>query len=222
MALVGILCAAAEHAPLVVSQCRRPGGGGPATRYGEDRLAGRAQVRPFLLQTGDNAIDGRNLCAAQPEYVGRARGPLIRSAPPKRCGRCQAQRHRNDRRTARAKGRCGPHEAPHDGLPQLNSMSPGSARSWRGSAMMSAPRKCKSMTNSDRKWSERRDLNSGPPVPQTGALTGLRYAPRLQVDYSERVLRVQQRLSHRSSRAAKRDCVHCRVTLPATRLPDPS
>src|SRR5580658_8776487 len=28
-------------------------------------------------------------------------------------------------------------------------------------------------------WSERRDLNSGPPVPQTGALTGLRYAPKL-------------------------------------------
>src|SRR5215467_12171289 len=28
-------------------------------------------------------------------------------------------------------------------------------------------------------WSERRDLNSGPPVPQTGALTGLRYAPPL-------------------------------------------
>src|SRR5271166_3707724 len=27
------------------------------------------------------------------------------------------------------------------------------------------------------KWSERRDLNSRPPVPQTGALTGLRYAP---------------------------------------------
>src|ERR1700689_1317104 len=27
-------------------------------------------------------------------------------------------------------------------------------------------------------WSERRDLNSGPPVPQTGALTGLRYAPK--------------------------------------------
>ena len=27
-------------------------------------------------------------------------------------------------------------------------------------------------------WSERRDLNPGPPVPQTGALTGLRYAPR--------------------------------------------
>src|SRR3954469_20130835 len=26
-------------------------------------------------------------------------------------------------------------------------------------------------------WSERRDSNSGPPVPQTGALTGLRYAP---------------------------------------------
>ena len=26
-------------------------------------------------------------------------------------------------------------------------------------------------------WSERRDLNSRPPVPQTGALTGLRYAP---------------------------------------------
>ena len=32
---------------------------------------------------------------------------------------------------------------------------------------------------SERKWSERRDLNSGPPVPQTGALTGLRYAPKL-------------------------------------------
>jgi hypothetical protein len=30
-------------------------------------------------------------------------------------------------------------------------------------------------------WSERRDLNSGPPVPQTGALTGLRYAPPGQV-----------------------------------------
>jgi hypothetical protein len=26
-------------------------------------------------------------------------------------------------------------------------------------------------------WSERRDLNPRPPVPQTGALTGLRYAP---------------------------------------------
>src|SRR5687767_2379143 len=26
-------------------------------------------------------------------------------------------------------------------------------------------------------WSERRDSNPGPPVPQTGALTGLRYAP---------------------------------------------
>ena len=29
-------------------------------------------------------------------------------------------------------------------------------------------------------WSERRDLNSGPPVPQTGALTGLRYAPSMR------------------------------------------
>src|SRR5687767_10360355 len=27
------------------------------------------------------------------------------------------------------------------------------------------------------RWSERGDLNSRPPVPQTGALTGLRYAP---------------------------------------------
>src|SRR3954452_3840158 len=27
------------------------------------------------------------------------------------------------------------------------------------------------------KWSERRDLNSRPPVPQTGALTRLRHAP---------------------------------------------
>src|SRR5215813_12410008 len=34
-------------------------------------------------------------------------------------------------------------------------------------------------------WSERRDLNSGPPVPQTGALTGLRYAPNGK-DYSSR------------------------------------
>jgi hypothetical protein len=33
-------------------------------------------------------------------------------------------------------------------------------------------------------WSERRDLNSGPPVPQTGALTGLRYAPN-GADYSD-------------------------------------
>jgi hypothetical protein len=30
-------------------------------------------------------------------------------------------------------------------------------------------------------WSERRDLNPGPPVPQTGALTGLRYAPDQQL-----------------------------------------
>jgi hypothetical protein len=28
-----------------------------------------------------------------------------------------------------------------------------------------------------KKWSERQDLNLRPPVPQTGALTGLRYAP---------------------------------------------
>ena len=34
-------------------------------------------------------------------------------------------------------------------------------------------------------WSERRDLNSRPPVPQTGALTGLRYAPMMRPDYSE-------------------------------------
>jgi hypothetical protein len=34
-------------------------------------------------------------------------------------------------------------------------------------------------------WSERRDLNSGPPVPQTGALTGLRYAPNINRNYSE-------------------------------------
>src|SRR5262245_41675843 len=31
--------------------------------------------------------------------------------------------------------------------------------------------------NAWKKWSERRDLNSRPPVPQTGALTRLRYAP---------------------------------------------
>jgi hypothetical protein len=35
-------------------------------------------------------------------------------------------------------------------------------------------------------WSERRDLNSGPPVPQTGALTGLRYAPNIGPHYSQR------------------------------------
>ncbi len=35
-------------------------------------------------------------------------------------------------------------------------------------------------------WSERRDLNSGPPVPQTGALTGLRYAPTIGPHYSQR------------------------------------
>ena len=40
-------------------------------------------------------------------------------------------------------------------------------------------------------WSERRDLNSGPPVPQTGALTGLRYAPPMPPDYSQRPSRVQ-------------------------------
>jgi len=34
-------------------------------------------------------------------------------------------------------------------------------------------------------------LNSGPPVPQTGALTGLRYAPSLRADYSERPTQAQ-------------------------------
>ena len=34
-----------------------------------------------------------------------------------------------------------------------------------------------SVTRVPGKWSERRDLNSRPPVPQTGALTGLRHAP---------------------------------------------
>jgi hypothetical protein len=41
------------------------------------------------------------------------------------------------------------------------------------------------------RWSERRDLNSGPPVPQTGALTGLRYAPNIGPHYSERGLAPQ-------------------------------
>ena len=40
-------------------------------------------------------------------------------------------------------------------------------------------------------WSERRDLNSGPPVPQTGALTGLRYAPNIGPHYSHRCLKPQ-------------------------------
>src|SRR4029077_19747560 len=40
-------------------------------------------------------------------------------------------------------------------------------------------------------WSERRDLNSGPPVPQTGALTGLRYAPNIGPHYSQRGLKPQ-------------------------------
>ena len=40
-------------------------------------------------------------------------------------------------------------------------------------------------------WSERRDLNSGPPVPQTGALTGLRYAPNIGPHYSQRGLALQ-------------------------------
>jgi hypothetical protein len=40
-------------------------------------------------------------------------------------------------------------------------------------------------------WSERRDLNSGPPVPQTGALTGLRYAPNIGPHYSHRGLSPQ-------------------------------
>src|SRR6476620_11559498 len=40
-------------------------------------------------------------------------------------------------------------------------------------------------------WSERRDSNSRPPVPQTGALTGLRYAPPMRPDYSQRPSRAQ-------------------------------
>ena len=38
-------------------------------------------------------------------------------------------------------------------------------------------------------WSERRDLNSGPPVPQTGALTGLRYAPPICANIYDGCLR---------------------------------
>src|SRR5262249_33855783 len=37
------------------------------------------------------------------------------------------------------------------------------------------------LENSRDKWSERGDLNSRPPVPQTGALTELRYAPKPQM-----------------------------------------
>jgi hypothetical protein len=44
----------------------------------------------------------------------------------------------------------------------------------------------------ERGWSERRDLNSGPPVPQTGALTGLRYAPN-GADYRDAGKAMQQR-----------------------------
>ena len=52
-------------------------------------------------------------------------------------------------------------------------------------------------------WSERRDLNSGPPVPQTGALTGLRYAPNLEPHYSQRSSVPQLALASRR-RLAKR------------------
>src|ERR1700747_3198952 len=45
-------------------------------------------------------------------------------------------------------------------------------------------------------WSERRDLNSGPPVPQTGALTGLRYAPPTLI-YAGEGQRARARLSRR-------------------------
>src|SRR5690242_10065304 len=41
-------------------------------------------------------------------------------------------------------------------------------------------------------WSERGDLNSRPPVPQTGALTGLRYAPS-GADYRDGTLSMQLR-----------------------------
>jgi len=44
-------------------------------------------------------------------------------------------------------------------------------------------------------WSERRDLNSGPPVPQTGALTGLRYAPPMRPDYSDGLPSAQHALA---------------------------
>jgi hypothetical protein len=36
-------------------------------------------------------------------------------------------------------------------------------------------------------WSERGDLNSRPPVPQTGALTELRYAPTLQTKHPDAI-----------------------------------
>src|ERR1700735_2993254 len=53
-------------------------------------------------------------------------------------------------------------------------------------------------------WSERRDLNSGPPVPQTGALTGLRYAPKLRPDYSNRPPEAQDtKPQHMRGRRAK-------------------
>ena len=41
---------------------------------------------------------------------------------------------------------------------------------------------CSPYPNSLKRWSERGDLNSRPPVPQTGALTELRYAPTLETN----------------------------------------
>ena len=47
---------------------------------------------------------------------------------------------------------------------------------------MSSPRSANTEIQRE-KWSERGDLNSRPPVPQTGALTELRYAPTLETKH---------------------------------------
>ena len=46
-----------------------------------------------------------------------------------------------------------------------------------------SPRHTTTIANHGENWSERGDLNSRPPVPQTGALTELRYAPTLETKH---------------------------------------
>ena len=60
----------------------------------------------------------------------------------------------------------------------INSTTDVRADSFRVEVLRDRPAGARSLTVAGEPQSGRRDSNSGPPVPQTGALTRLRHAPR--------------------------------------------
>jgi len=84
--LFRILDAGPEQAPSVIPSPQEPGSGGSHWPSVENSSAVLAQVWLFLLETGYNAVDVRNLGAAQAKNVRRASGALIVGAQSKAAG----------------------------------------------------------------------------------------------------------------------------------------